>query len=64
MTVKIYNIVVKLGKQAEGRIYVQAFHGKTRTKYKPITTGKQTTITLNNSQRTKETLELYIQLQL
>ncbi len=50
------------GKQAEARIYVQVFHGKTRTSNKP-TTGEQTTITFNNSQRTKETLGLYIHVQ-
>jgi len=46
------------GKQTEARIYVQTFHGKTRTKNKPkpeVTknriTGKQTTITFNNSKK-------------
>ncbi len=48
------------GKQAEARIYVQAFHGKTRTNNKPKTAGKQTTITFNKSQRTKATLGMYI----
>ncbi len=55
-----------MGKQADARNYVQVFNGKTRTKNKPKATknsimGKQTTITFNNSQRTKETLWLYIQ---
>ncbi len=36
------------------------FMEETRINNKPITTGKQTTITFNNSQRTKETLGLYM----
>ncbi len=60
MAVKICNVVEKLGKQAEARIYVQAFHGKTRANNKTKTTGKQTTITFNKSQRTKATLSLYM----
>ncbi len=48
------------GKQAEARIYVKAFHGKNRTNNKPTLTGKQTTITFNNSQRTKETIGLCV----
>ncbi len=48
------------GKQAEARIYVQAFHGKTRANNKTKTTGKQTNITFNKSQRTKATLSLYM----
>jgi len=61
MPVKNCNTVEKLGKEAEAGICVQAFHGKTKTNNKPKTTGKQTTITFNNSQRAKETLGLYIQ---
>ncbi len=41
------------GKHAEARIYVKAFHGKTRTSNK-------TTITFNNLQQTKETLGLCV----
>ncbi len=48
------------GKHAEARIYVKAFYGKTRTNNKTTTTGKQTTITFNNLQRTKETLGLCV----
>ncbi len=49
------------GTQAEARIYVQAFHGKTRTNKKPAV-GKQTTITFNNSQsNTRYVYTVYIQ---
>ncbi len=44
----------KLGKQAEERIYIQAFHGKTRTNNKPKTTG-------NKEQNDGETDNHYIQ---
>jgi len=61
MPVKICNIVEKLEKTGRcARIYMQAFHGKTRTNNKPKTTGKQTAITFNKSQKTKATLGLYI----
>ncbi len=41
MPVKNCNVVEKLGTQAEARIYVQAFHGKTRTNNKPTTKGNK-----------------------
>ncbi len=54
MPVKNGNIVEKLGKQAEARIYVQIFHGKTTTNNKPKTKG-------NKEQNDGQTDNHYIQ---
>ncbi len=48
------NVVEKLGKQAEARIYVQVFHGKTRTNNKTKTKG-------NKEQNDRQTDNYYIQ---
>ncbi len=59
MPVKNCNGVEKL-KTGRGKDLCAGISWKTRTNNKPTTTGKQTTIIFNNSQRTKETLGLYI----